>query len=174
MADTKISNLTSAEALVGTEVAPIVQSGTTKKATIDQILAPANGKGINYSAAGGNTLTIYKEGTWVPSLGVNGFSGAPSTTSTSGTYTRIGRIVVAHMTLTLASSSYPATYCVITGLPFQPSSTGNGVGSYTGFNPGSGVQGGTVQTNTSSQITWWPSSATTTSTVWSATVTYFV
>jgi len=40
MADTKISNLTSAEALVGTEVAPIVQSGTTKKATIDQILAP--------------------------------------------------------------------------------------------------------------------------------------
>ena len=37
MADTKISALTAASALAGTEVVPAVQSSTTKKATIDQI-----------------------------------------------------------------------------------------------------------------------------------------
>ena len=36
MADTKISALTAASALDGTEVAPVVQTGTTKKATVDQ------------------------------------------------------------------------------------------------------------------------------------------
>lgn len=174
MADTKISNLTAATALAGTEVVPVVQSGTTKKVTIDQILAPASGKGVDFAAAGGNVLTQYKEGTWTPSLGVNGFLGAPATSSTSGTYTRVGRMVVAHMTLVLASGSYPTTYSVVTGLPFAPSSTGNGVGSYTGGNPGAGVQGGVVQTNTSGQVTWWPSASTTSSTTWSATVTYFV
>jgi len=39
MADTKISDLTAASALAGTEVVPVVQSATTKKATITQILA---------------------------------------------------------------------------------------------------------------------------------------
>lgn len=36
-ADVKISALPAASALAGTEVAPVVQSSTTKKATIDQI-----------------------------------------------------------------------------------------------------------------------------------------
>lgn len=37
MADTKITGLTAASALAGTEVFPVVQSSTTKKATIDQV-----------------------------------------------------------------------------------------------------------------------------------------
>lgn len=41
MADTKISNLAAAAALVGTEVAPVVQSGATVKATVDAIAARA-------------------------------------------------------------------------------------------------------------------------------------
>jgi hypothetical protein len=94
MADLKISQLSSATALAGTEVVPVVQGGSTKKATIDQILSPASGKGINFSAAGGDTLTIYDEGTYTAVL----------TPQTSGTipvnsnfdtlaYTRIGRQV---------------------------------------------------------------------------------
>lgn len=41
MADTKISDLTGATTLAGTEVVPVVQSATTKKATITQVLALA-------------------------------------------------------------------------------------------------------------------------------------
>ena len=41
MADTKISDLTAASTLAGTETLPVVQSGTTKKATVDQVLAAA-------------------------------------------------------------------------------------------------------------------------------------
>lgn len=42
MAEVKISALTAASALGGTEVAPVVQSGTTKKATMAQIRTYAN------------------------------------------------------------------------------------------------------------------------------------
>lgn len=41
MANTKISALSSASALDGTETAPVVQSGSTVKATIDQIAVRA-------------------------------------------------------------------------------------------------------------------------------------
>ena len=89
MADLKISQLSSATALAGTEVVPVVQGGSTKKATIDQILAPASGKGIDFAAAGGDTLTIYDEGTWTVTW--VGLTGTPS--NTTGQYTRVGRLV---------------------------------------------------------------------------------
>jgi hypothetical protein len=48
MADTKISALTSATApLAGTEVAPIVQSSTTKKATVEQIATATDTLRVN-------------------------------------------------------------------------------------------------------------------------------
>ncbi len=43
MADSKISALTAASALAGTEVLPVVQSGTTKKATVTEVLAAGSG-----------------------------------------------------------------------------------------------------------------------------------
>jgi hypothetical protein len=153
--------------------------------TGDQTLGTGNliqgtaAKGINFTAntnAPGMTselLNWYEEGTWTPSLGVNGFSGAPATTDTSGTYTRIGRQVTVHMKLTFGSSTYPSASSVVTGLPFTPAAP-EGVGAYTGSNPGSGVQGGVVQVNTSGQVVWWPSTGTTSSTLWFASVTYFV
>ena len=129
----------------------------------------------NTGAAGmtSQLLNWYEEGTWTPSLGVNGFSGAPSVSSVAGTYTRVGRQVTVNFRLSLSSGAYPSTYCVITGLPFTPA-TPEGVGEYTGANPGSGVQGGAAQVNTSAQVVFWPSTGTTTSSAWFCTVTYFV
>lgn len=89
MADKKISALPAATALAGTEVVPVVQSGSTKKATIDQILAPAAGKGIDFSANGGDVLTQYDEGTWT--VVWTNLTGTP--TNLVGQYTRIGRQV---------------------------------------------------------------------------------
>lgn len=62
MADTKISNLTAASTLAGTEVLPVVQSSTTKKATIAQV------------AAGVATLK-FPDGLTVDPTGTNGSIG---------------------------------------------------------------------------------------------------
>ena len=72
MADTKISGLTAVTSLDGTEPLPLVQSGTTKKATVSQVLtgqlvtesgtsrtlsATDNGKIINCTSASAVTIT---------------------------------------------------------------------------------------------------------------------
>lgn len=146
MADLKISQLSAATALAGTEVVPVVQGGATKKATIDQILAPASGKGINFSAAGGDTLTMYDEGTWTPSFGFfSGASGSFTYTSQIGYYTRIGRLVTA--TFEIAWSAKPsAGNTLYVALPMTSSRAGSIRGpvtsvanvTFTGENLGAG------------------------------------
>lgn len=117
MADLKISQLSAATSLAGTEVVPVVQGGSTKKATIDQILAPASGKGIDFAAAGGDILTIYDEGTWTPNQGpgltvVGAFS-------SNGTYTRIGRFVfVSGSVIGATSIAVSAIGQICSNLPF--------------------------------------------------------
>ena len=118
MADQKISQLTAATALAGTEVVPVVQGGSTKKATIDQILAPASGKGINFSAAGGDTLTIYDEGVWTPVVGT-GSGTVTSYTINAATYTRIGRLVNLNFDYTITNNGTAGLNTVLTGLPFN-------------------------------------------------------
>src|SRR5690606_27191296 len=70
----------------------------------------ANGKGISFSAAGGDTLTMYDEGTFTPAV-----AGA-SYASRSGSYTRIGNRVF--FDLSLAISALSTSQGVISGLPF--------------------------------------------------------
>lgn len=114
MADLKISQLSSATALAGTEVVPVVQSGSTKKATIDQILAPASGKGIDFSAAGGDILKMYDEGTWTPTDG----SGAGLSLSVaSAIYRRVGTLVFVQIYVTYPTTANGST-AQIDGLPF--------------------------------------------------------
>lgn len=129
MADLKISQLSAATALAGTEVVPVVQSGATKKATINQILKPAAGKGIDYSTnthAAGMTsqlLNWYEEGTWQPVV-----SGTWTTTPTilgTARYTRIGRQVT--LTFTFLNGALAVnTNGYFTGLPFTPTDIGTG------------------------------------------------
>jgi hypothetical protein len=139
MADAKISQLISATALAGTEVVPVVQGGATKKATIDQILTPAAGKGIDFSAntgAAGMTselLNDYEEGTWTPNVA---FVGA---TSSEGTYTKIGRQVTIRGSLTGIGISVSPTGIVTDSLPFNTVGTVAGAISNVG-----NTQGGVV------------------------------
>lgn len=132
MADKKISALTAAAALAGTEVVPVVQTGSTKKATIDQILAPAAGKGIDFSAntnAPGMTselLDWYEEGTWTGAL-TCGTSGTITLNASfqTGSYTRIGRLVTVTGLFLVDSVSLPVGTLNLTGLPFAISNSGN-------------------------------------------------
>ena len=125
MADLKISQLSSATALAGTEVVPVVQGGSTKKATIDQILAPASGKGIDFSAAGGDTLKMYDEGTWTPTVTASG-GGSFTTVSATGQYTRVGRLVQFTLTIVITNAG-TATGAVVATLPFSAATADSAV-----------------------------------------------
>lgn len=135
MADLKISQLSAVTALAGTEVVPVVQSGATKKATINQILKPAAGNGIDYSAntpAAGMTsqlLNWYEEGTWTPSVG-----GGATYDIQSGSYVRIGKSVTVHFDIQINNIS-AGSLTTISGLPFTvgPRSAAGSVGYFIGL-----------------------------------------
>lgn len=124
MADLKISQLSTATTpLAGTEVVPLVQSGTTKKVPVSDLTAgrTVSANAIAFPAtqvpvADPNTLDDYEEGTWTPT----DLSGAGlSITVNSASYTKIGRLVVANFYVT-----YPATGSASTAqlsLPFVSS-----------------------------------------------------
>lgn len=83
------------------------------------------GKGIDFSANGGDVLTQYDEGTWVPvatSITIN--SGTPVW---SGTYTRIGRMVVLQWALS-GGANIDVSLSSYLSIPFT--ALGNSWGSY--------------------------------------------
>lgn len=135
MADTKISALIGATTpLAGTEILPIVQGGSTKQVSVANLTAgravgSAGGtftdnyvqgvaaKGVNFSAntpAAGMTsqlLNWYEEGTWTPTSFDITYAAA------SGTYTRIGRQVFLHFSITLPTTT-DVNNITIVGFPF--------------------------------------------------------
>jgi hypothetical protein len=129
MADLKISQLPAATALDGTEVGPFVQSGTTKKATIDQILTPAAGKGINFSANGGDLLTLYDEGTWNPTV-TAGTGTITTYTVNTASYTRIGRQVTLNFRITVSAIGTASGAMIVT-LPITSASNSAAIGRET-------------------------------------------
>jgi hypothetical protein len=137
MADKKISALPAATALAGTEVVPVVQSGATKKATIDQILAPAAGKGIDFSAnshAAGMTselLNDYEEGTWTPVVAGSGTAGTYEIGTNGCTYTKVGRMVTIQGFIQFAAvvTGGGTGDLRITGLPYTKTANSYPVGS---------------------------------------------
>lgn len=127
MADAKISQLTGATTpLAGTELVPLVQSGVTKKVTVDSILSPASGKGINFTAAGGDTLTMYDEGTFTPSVIGLTTAGTATYSTQVGRYTRIGNRVF--FTINLAWTAHTGTGTMrIADLPFTSSAAAGSI-----------------------------------------------
>jgi hypothetical protein len=99
------------------------------------VVIGTSGQGIDFSATPGTgtseLLADYEEGTWTPVL--NAFTivtGAGSVTTT-GTYTKVGRLVklncqiIAAGGATVAASAGQVSY--ITGAPFAPANTAGGV-----------------------------------------------
>lgn len=81
----------------------------------------ASGNGIDFSATSGTgtseLFSDYEEGTWTPTVSVNGFT--QSVSSTSGTYTKIGRQVNLTFTVQLSAGGYNSSYSAINNLPFS-------------------------------------------------------
>ena len=141
MADVKISQLPAATTPVaGTEVLPIVQSGSTVKVSVenltlgravnsaggtitDNIIQGTAAKGINFSAntpAAGKTtqvLAYYEEGTFTPTFTNLTVVGTPTYT---GTYVRQGRMVYINLRIqsTTSTSSTSGSTFANGGFPF--------------------------------------------------------
>jgi hypothetical protein len=81
-------------------------------------------------SAGANTLDDYEEGTWTGALAC-GTSGTITlmTTVKTGSYTKIGRIVVATGAFRVDSVSSPVGTLTLSGLPFAVASVNSGYGS---------------------------------------------
>lgn len=146
MADTKISQLTAATTpLAGTEILPIVQSGVTKKVSVEDLTAGraisatqltlttgnlivASGQGIDFSATPGpsaGTMTSellddYEEGTWTPTLSSDA---TPPTVSQYvdrvGNYTKIGDFVFVRAVIRADIANAGTGTPQITGFPFS-------------------------------------------------------
>jgi len=83
------------------------------------------GKGIDFSANGGDVLTQYDEGTWTPvATGIVVNSGTPVW---SGTYTRVGRTVVLQWALS-GGANINTTLSSYLSIPFT--ALGNSWGTY--------------------------------------------
>jgi hypothetical protein len=84
-------------------------------------------KGIDFSAnthAAGMTselLNDYEEGTWTPV--VTPATGAITTYTASGNYTKIGRQVTVNMNIIITTNGTGASALLITGLPFNAATT---------------------------------------------------
>ena len=193
MADLKISALTGASTpLAGTEVLPIVQSGSTKKVSVadltagravataggsftDNITQGTAAKGINFTA---NTATAgmtsqllnwYEEGTWTPAVSAG--AGTITSYTSTGKYTRIGRQVTLNWDITITNNGTGSALLYTTGMPF--SAPANAVVNY--FNITTAVSGsGKFSSNTIYMVTYSGAYPVATGDTITCTVTYFV
>lgn len=139
MADVKISALpASTTPLTGSEIVPVVQSGTTKNVSVANLTAGraisssaitvttgnvvigTSGQGIDFSATPGTgtseLLNDYEEGTWTPTALGATTAGTTTYAAQFGTYTKIGNIV--HATFNVGYSATTGTGDLIISLPF--------------------------------------------------------
>lgn len=139
MADTKISALPVASLpLAGTEVLPIVQSGVTRKVSVENLttgraisatqltlttgnLIVASGQGIDFSATPGTgtseLLNDYEEGDWSPV--VTSGTGSITSYTAAGKYTKIGRQVTLTWFIAVTNNGTGGGFIQVTGAPFS-------------------------------------------------------
>jgi hypothetical protein len=139
MADTKISALTaSTTPLAGTEVLPIVQSGTTKQVSVANLTAGravsaasvtastgnfvvgTSGQGIDFSATPGTgtseLLADYEEGTF--NATVTSATGSITSYDAPGTYVKVGKTVTVQITINITDPGTASGLLSFANLPF--------------------------------------------------------
>lgn len=118
--------LTGGEILSGSRAEVLYDSTANAAAGAWILLNPANpvtGGQIKFPAtqnasSDANTLDDYKEGTWTPAITFGGGSTGLTYTTQTGTYTKIGRMVMVQAAITLsAKGSSTGTFALI-GMPF--------------------------------------------------------
>jgi hypothetical protein len=75
---------------------------------------------FNGDTAAANALDDYEEGTWTMGISFGGASVGVTTSSNTGTYTKIGRKVTVNGILVLSNKGTSTGVVRLTGLPFTP------------------------------------------------------
>lgn len=74
------------------------------------------------------------ENTWTPAFTTDGVAGTPTHTAQTGTYTKFGRLVIAHGRCAInAWAGGPTGNLLISGLPFNPASFATGQAGFIGY-----------------------------------------
>ena len=125
------------------------QSNAATKVSVLQ----TGGISFNGDTATANALDDYEEGTWTPSLSANSGT-APSASSTSGSYTKIGRLVTANATITNVTAGGTASAQIqVASLPFTPDvADAHGALSYNSIETTSTDTGAIVQADASADV----------------------
>jgi len=125
--------------VIGTNVsaAAIIDTSQNVK-LINNLVIGTAGKGIDFSANGGNILNQYAEGSWAPV--VTASSGSITSYTSSGRYTRVGRVVTAVITFKITNIG-AATGALIASLPFPTDAVITYIGAGRDDNTGNMVQG---------------------------------
>lgn len=87
---------------------------------------------VQVASSDANTLDDYEEGTWTPSITFGGAAVGITYTTQSGTYTKIGNIVVCRGRVTLSNKGSSTGSALITSLPFTAAS-GTDAYAFAGF-----------------------------------------
>lgn len=109
-------------------------NGTGSVAITSANLVLTSGNGIDFSATADGSGTAasevfddYEEGIFTPAVS-GGYGSSPSYNAQTGIYTKIGKIVVAHVRIAVSSGSRGGGALTFVGLPFANQSTIDGGG----------------------------------------------
>jgi len=123
------ATLTNHGVLVGAGTSAITQLAVGATGTV---LAGSTGADPSFTATpsltsvtfgSGTALNTYQEGTWTPTLTFGGGSTGITYTAQVGTYTRIGRMVLAQFNVALSNKGSSTGTASITGLPYTSITT---------------------------------------------------
>lgn len=93
-----------------------------------------------------NQIIPYATGTWTPTITTSGTIGTPAYTTNVGSYTKVGRLIVAQFNIVLSGwTGSPTGNVTITGLPFASANSANDDGNvFIGQYAVSGLAAGAV------------------------------
>ena len=121
IASSGLVQLTSTGIGAGSQVFQVIDDGATVfqiRSEDGNVSFPQAGAGIFLGVTAGNSANLlddYEEGTWTPATS----SPSYNTASSTGLYTKIGRIVIAHFSINFSGVNSSAnSNCVITNFPF--------------------------------------------------------
>ena len=105
---------------------PITLPGDVTLSTGNLIIG-TSGKGIDFSATPGTgtseLLADYEEGTWTPV--VTAQTGTITSYTSSGTYTKIGRVVTLQVRFEITNAGTGSGVAIVGGFPFNAANTGS-------------------------------------------------
>ena len=114
----------------GVSIGNTTDPGATNLSVSGNVVIATSGKGIDFSATAGTgtseLLADYEEGTWTPTIASN--TGTITSYTSSGTYTKTGRLVTLVFTFKITNNGTGAGFIKITNLPFTVV-TGNSAGT---------------------------------------------